>query len=305
MVLVVDTNRTFVTRAVKALADAGVTAHGADTLGAALEAAMDAPVDLVIHGADVEGLERLSTLDVVPPRLLVLPSGTRNPAAAASRDGADAWVTRPVAYVALAAAAQGFLRAGTLARRLARTSALDQERGAIDPATGFYRFERFKPMLAAEVKRARRYRYPFTVLIVSFDGLAGIRQRHGAEVADTLTGGLQRVISRTVRDLDLPVTFRGDTYLVLMPHTPRRGGRTVAERLRRQLRRTRLSQGRQKVGTTVSIGLAAYDGRGEISFASLAREASEALRIAEGAGGDRVAEVPATRRMSLGAVGTR
>ena len=81
----VDTNRTFVTRAVKALADAGVTAHGADTLGAALEAAMDAPVDLVIHGADVEGLERLSTLDVVPPRLVVLPSGTRNPAALAAR----------------------------------------------------------------------------------------------------------------------------------------------------------------------------------------------------------------------------
>ena len=98
------------------------------------------------------------------------------------------------------------------------------------------------------------------------------------------------------------MTFRGDTYLVLMPHTPRRGGRTVAERLRRQLRRTGLSQGRRKVGTTVSIGLASYDGRGEMLLRQPGAEAGEALRIAEGAGGDRVAEVPATRRASLGAV---
>ena len=54
------------------------------------------------------------------------------------------------------------------------------------------------------------------------------------------------------------------------------------------------------LGTTTSIGLASYDGKGEVSFAALAAEANQALAIAQGAGGNRVAEVPTGRRVRAG-----
>lgn len=303
-VLLIEARPRLRDRLARACAEAGLTVVPAADVAEALAEARGARLDaLVVSAAVAEESARLRELaeEAPGPGLLVLfEKDARSPAARAEALGAAGWLVRPASPSAVAAAAAGLARATRLEHRLAlRDRQLAEalsENGQVDPFTGFYRFEGFKPLLATEVKRARRYRYPFSLLLIAFDDLETVRAGHGDGVARTLAGALARALSAGLRDLDLPVAFEQGQLLVVMPHTPRRGARTVAERLRRHAQRARLGQEDAFVGSRVSIGLAAYEGEGEVSFAALAREAAEALSIAVQAGGNRVAEVPVTRR---------
>jgi GGDEF domain-containing protein len=80
---------------------------------------------------------------------------------------------------------------------------------------------------------------------------------------------------------------------VFLPHTPRSGAMFVAGRLRE-----RVGTLRGLPGATASVGVAVSEPPGgkapasgagaQVSFGSLLKEAGEALRRAQAAGGDRV-----------------
>ncbi|MFW6369229.1 MAG: GGDEF domain-containing protein [Myxococcota bacterium] len=214
--------------------------------------------------------------------------------------GADALLIRPVAPCSLIALARALCRVSSLRRSLRqqeqRLEQALEEAGQIDPRTGFYAFHAFKPLLAAEVKRALRYKYPFSIAIGILDKMRAVREAHGQEQACLLEGGLHLAISRSLRDLDMPVAYGSGQVLLVMPHTPRKGARVTAERVRRRVARTKMGVGDDRIGSTISLGLASYECKGEVSFSGLAQEAAAALKIAVEGGGNRVAEVPITRR---------
>jgi diguanylate cyclase (GGDEF)-like protein len=303
-VLVVDGHAPSLKRIADALTEAGLEVASAPS---AAEVEAEGVFDLLIladaHDSDLE--EALATVaerlgEPRPPLVLLLPKGSDPAAAGALSVGADSVLIRPVSGPSLTAVALGFARAGRLDRTLKRRERqLEQalrDGGQVDPRTGFYAFEHFKPLLATEVKRARRYKYPFSLIIAALDEIGAIRTQWGEEIADVLEGGLLLAISKSLRDLDLPVAYGSGQVLVVMPHTPRRGARVVAERTRRRVARTRMQGPEGPIGTTVSLGIASYEGSGEVAFANLIQEAAAALRIAIERGGDRVAEVPVTRR---------
>src|SRR4051812_42866488 len=127
-----------------------------------------------------------------------------------------------------------------------------------------------------EVKRARRYKFPVSFLIVAIDHfherLAGSTQGLRMVVMAEALG----IISRGVRDIDLAVPFTENRFLVFLPHTPRAGALTVAARLHERVRKMKTVE-----DLTPSIGVAAFDplsSKAEVSFGTLMREATEALR---------------------------
>lgn len=301
-VLLVDGHAPSLKRIAEALEAAGFVV---DAAARAEEAGDGSAYDLTIL-ADAVDSELASAVKTVrgrvappaPPLVVLLPKGSD--ASAAHGLDAHAVLVRPVSGPSLNAIATAYARCGRLEREVTRRERQLQqaleESGQVDPRTGFYNFERFKPLLATEVKRARRYKYPFSLLIAALDDVRAIRTAHGDEIADVLEGGLYLAISKSLRDLDLPVAYGKGQVLVVMPHTPRRGARVVAERIRRRVARTKMEAPGGPLGTTVSVGLAAYEGSGEVAFGSLAQEAAAALRISVERGGNRVAEVPVTRR---------
>lgn len=303
-ILLIDSHGPSLKRAADALEEAGFSvttvSSPVDVVGedeydvlipaASDEAAFEAVVEAARHSID----------DVDVPVVLILPKNVLDAKEVKKTTGADAVLVRPVSGASLVAVTEGFSRVRRLEKKLTeRERQLEQaltEGGRIDPHTGFYDFESFKSILATEVKRARRYRYPFSIAIATLDRLAEIRDRFGEETARVLEGGLRLAISKSLRDLDLPVAYGSGQVLVVMPHTPRKGTRAMTDRLKRSIESTLMEGPEGSIGTTVSIGIASYDGDGEVSFGSLAREAAEALKIAVARGGNRVAEVPITRR---------
>lgn len=160
--------------------------------------------------------------------------------------------------------------------------------------------EFFKRLLLMEVKRSRRYRYPVSFLLMELDGWeqkgAGLsNQQRTAILAELLS-----VSSAGLRDIDMAMPSGNDRVLVFLPHTPREGALTVANRL--------LGKVHKMTGVaapTASIGLASFAGgktQAQISFGTLMKQASDALKRAQAAGGDRVeaAEGPKRDRISIG-----
>ncbi|AEI68787.1 response regulator/GGDEF domain-containing protein [Corallococcus macrosporus] len=154
-------------------------------------------------------------------------------------------------------------------------------------------FEFLKRLMLMEVKRSRRYRYPIAVLLVDIDKFAekaaslapNARKLALAEALGLLVSG--------VRDIDVAVPFADSRFVVFLPHTPRSGALIVGQRLRELIKSLTAFE-----GASASVGVAVSEpppGRGpvagalaQVSFGSLLKEAGEALRRAQAAGGDWV-----------------
>lgn len=154
-------------------------------------------------------------------------------------------------------------------------------------------FEFLKRLMLMEVKRSRRYRYPIAVLLVELDGFAertapltpAARTAVLAEALGLLVAG--------VRDIDVAVPFADSRFVVFLPHTPRSGALVVAERLRERVTGLQgLIDASASVGVAVSeppSGKGAPSGtQAQVSFGGLLKDAGEALRRAQAAGGNRV-----------------
>ena len=145
----------------------------------------------------------------------------------------------------------------------------------------------FKKYMLLEVKRSKRYQYPVAVLLVSLDklseslGEAAPEFQRAAIRSEALEG-----LSVLLRDIDVAMQFAEDKYLLFLPHTPLKGCTVVAGRVV-----DRLSKLDSFQNGTVSVGVASFDPtvkpKEQVSFGGLVREATEALKKAQDAGGNQ------------------
>jgi diguanylate cyclase (GGDEF)-like protein len=151
----------------------------------------------------------------------------------------------------------------------------------------------FKKYMLLEVKRSKRYQYPVALLLISLDELDAHLKLGGTpegQRALILQESLA-AISELLRDIDIAMTFAEDKFLVFLPHTPRSGALVVGKRIIERLGRLASFE-----AGTASVGLASFDPKNDaketVSFGGLVRQASELLKKAQGAGGDRVEATP-------------
>lgn len=145
----------------------------------------------------------------------------------------------------------------------------------------------FKKYMLLEVKRSKRYQYPVAVLLVALDrlgealGEAAPEFQRAAIRSEALEG-----LSVLLRDIDVAMPFADDKYLLFLPFTPLQGSAVVAGRVVERLSKLDSFQ-----NGTVSVGVASFDPavnpKDQVSFGGLVRQATEALKKAQEAGGNR------------------
>lgn len=153
---------------------------------------------------------------------------------------------------------------------------------------GFLPMKGFKQVLLNEAKRAGRYHIPLGLIMVSYDAYPTLKARYGQPALSPLFSEMSRIIMQAIRDIDIPVRISDDRVLLMLPHTESKGTLRVASRIASMARRLRVDIAGERVRPTVSIGLAAYEGQNQISFADLSRRAQKALEIVKERGGDGV-----------------
>jgi diguanylate cyclase (GGDEF)-like protein len=81
------------------------------------------------------------------------------------------------------------------------------------------------------VRRYRRHRRPFSLLIVGIHNLAWVDDTYGQAVADRALGDLADLISANIREVDVWFLCTRDHFIVVMDETDARAVRTVVKRL--------------------------------------------------------------------------
>lgn len=164
-----------------------------------------------------------------------------------------------------------------------------QRYGQADAATGFQHFDFFKHMLIVELKRAKRYGYSLAACVVATDPWPADQPEPSMTTATKLRTRVATAISTCIRDIDIPVDYADDRFLVLLPYTDIQGAERVGRRIAMSVRKQgSLRDGDVDYTMTVSVGIAALRPNKPVSFARLMRDANAAVRASQLKGGGRV-----------------
>ncbi len=161
-----------------------------------------------------------------------------------------------------------------------------------DALTGLANFRALSMRLEEEFKRANRYDYPMSVVVIDLDHLKAINDGLGHEVGNRAILALATHLRTNLREVDFAARFGGDEFVALLPHQTAAEAAVLAERIRAGLRSVKVtrSDGRPApFGLSISVGIADHSSahpRADID--ELLRAADAALYEAKREGRDRV-----------------
>ena len=100
-----------------------------------------------------------------------------------------------------------------------------------DPVIDLFNRRHVLDEVERHVKRYRRHRRPFSLLMADIHNLAWVDDTFGQAVANCVLGDLADLISTHVREVDVWFLCTRDQFIIVMDETDAHAARTVAERL--------------------------------------------------------------------------
>lgn len=199
--------------------------------------------------------------------------------------GAVDFIHKPASARELLARIDRALRQSEQQRRL-------QILAQTDALTGLANFRALTVRLEEEFRRAHRYQYPLSVVVIDLDHLKAINDGLGHDVGNRAILALAAQLKGNLRESDFAARFGGDEFVALLPHQTALEAAVFAERIRAGLRTVGVqkSDGRPApFGLSVSVGIADHTLEGpKEDTDALLKAADAALYEAKREGRDRV-----------------
>ncbi len=165
-----------------------------------------------------------------------------------------------------------------------RASRHELERLSVtDHLTGLNNRRRMMEVLENEVRRSRRLKHTFAVLMANVDYFKEYNDAHGHPAGDEVLKRVAALLQETTRDVDFVARYGGEEFFVLMPELTGRDAADVAYRIGERLAAEALSAG----SVTLSFGVAEFPAHGD-SGAALIAVADATLYQAKREGRNRV-----------------
>jgi diguanylate cyclase (GGDEF)-like protein len=117
----------------------------------------------------------------------------------------------------------------------ARLHDVVQRQAITDELTGLVNRRRFIEALEAEIKRARRFGSPLTVVLADLDNFKGINDAFGHHAGDVVLRSFADLVRSHIREVDVPGRIGGEEFAIVLPETDQEGAWSVAERMRESL----------------------------------------------------------------------
>ena len=172
-----------------------------------------------------------------------------------------------------------------------------KEVSIIDGLTHVFVRRHFLERFREELKRAVRYRFPLSVLMVDVDDFKSYNDKFGHLVGDRTLREVAQVIRENVRRVDVIGRYGGEEFIIVAPEIEKRKGLELAERVRSSIARRRFSIYDVETRVTLSVGASSFpeDVRGtqvlessEAESRELIEKADQALYRAKEEGRNRV-----------------
>ncbi|MCP4719908.1 MAG: diguanylate cyclase [Desulfobacteraceae bacterium] len=186
--------------------------------------------------------------------------------------------------------------------RLAKEIKEAQERIVLisrrDHLTNLYNRQYFDKGLNAEINKARRYKFPLSILMVDFDKFKTVNQTLGYETGDQILKTSAALIRSMVRNIDVVCRYGGDQFGILLPNTSRQGAKILARRILKEINSHGFDMGDKSFNLTVSIGIASHTDNEYPSQNQDQYPVNQALKALEKAiqqGGNTIQHLPETK----------
>ncbi|NLF98171.1 MAG: diguanylate cyclase [Candidatus Riflebacteria bacterium] len=128
-----------------------------------------------------------------------------------------------------------------------------------DGLTELYIRRFFEIRLEDEIKRARRFSFPLTLVMFDVDDLAKVNEARGRKAGDVVLYEIARILKDSVRATDIPARFGEEEFAVILAHTTADQALIFAERLRERIAAQKITTPTGEVQVTVSVGIGEYD----------------------------------------------
>ncbi len=155
-----------------------------------------------------------------------------------------------------------------------------------DSLTGLFN-RHIDEILEKEFSRARREHKPISLALLDIDHFKSINDKFGHQYGDLLLKTFSRYLSSTIRAEDLAARYGGDEVLLVFPGMDQADAVKKAEEIRANFYSLEVHSGKEKVSTTISVGVATFPQNGN-TVDEVIRSADWALYAAKEEGRNRV-----------------
>jgi diguanylate cyclase (GGDEF)-like protein len=139
----------------------------------------------------------------------------------------------------------------------------DIKLSTVDPLTDIYNRRFINAFVMKEIERSKRQDRHFSVVISDIDDFKTINDSYGHLSGDIVLKALARLITDTVRNLDVVGRYGGDEFMLILPDANNETALNVIERLRMNIENLEIRVLKDiKVRLTASFGIASFPENG-------------------------------------------
>lgn len=157
------------------------------------------------------------------------------------------------------------------------------EMSSIDMLTKLHNRSHIEKVLETESIRYKRYKSPFSIMIIDVDKFKVINDTYGHTQGDIVLFSIAQLITKSLRELDICARYGGEEFMAVFPHTKITDAVEIANRIRISVQEYFST----KFNVTISIGLSSCPESGK-KIKTLIEKADKALYIAKNNGRNAV-----------------
>ncbi len=162
-----------------------------------------------------------------------------------------------------------------------------KELSITDGLTGLFNRKHLMEVLVQEINRARRFKHPFSILMIDIDHFKQYNDTYGHLAGDRLLAQIGALFKSTLRDIDFAARYGGEEFLIMFPEVGVEGASKGGERLRAKVESDQFIFEGRPTPVRVSIGVSTFPEHGSTAEA-LIEKADAALYQAKRKGRNRV-----------------
>ena len=159
-----------------------------------------------------------------------------------------------------------------------------------DYLTGLSNRRDFQIKAHLEVKRYRRNKKPFAIIMIDIDHFKKVNDTHGHDFGDSVLVATGRKLEKTLRAQDIVARWGGEDFIALLPETEAVGAQHAAEKIRMEIATRWHNSKDVSTEVTATLGIAVFDGCGSIE--DCIKRADKALYVGKEGGRNRVVMAP-------------
>lgn len=153
----------------------------------------------------------------------------------------------------------------------------------MDRLTGVYNRIKIDEIIEAALKKQKKYKEIFSVILLDIDHFKHVNDTHGHLMGDTVLKDFASILKESVRETDFVGRWGGEEFIIVCPKTDKEGAVRLAQNLRAKIENSLFATQDKK---TASFGVAECQEKDDIS--SIIDNADKALYRAKKSGRNQV-----------------